>query len=132
MAVVKLSVSGITLLSTIAAVPAAIGTESVAAGIGILALINKSFIKSVSKKIKKHEQIRALSQSQHNLVSDLVSKALSDNSISDQEFHGIISEYKAYQKAVDKVGTTSNGTSSTGSNSLENEVLKILKNKRAS
>ena len=89
---VALSVGGIALLTTVVAIPVVVSTESVALCLGIMCIFNKSFVKSLSKKIKKHDQIKMLSRSRLNLIKDLVSRAISDDIVTEAEFSEIISE----------------------------------------
>ena len=53
-------------------------------------------LKKLSNKVSKHEQTVALAKSKSNTISSLVSKALSDNSISDSEFALIMAEKEKY------------------------------------
>ena len=54
--------------------------------------------KRLSNKVSKHEQTAAIAKSKLNTINDLVSKALKDNVISDQEFSIILSEFEKFQK----------------------------------
>ena len=54
--------------------------------------------KRLSSKVSKHEQTAAIAKSKLNTINDLVSKALKDNVISDQEFSIILSELEKFQK----------------------------------
>ena len=53
--------------------------------------------KRLSNKVSKHEQTAAIAKSKLNTINDLVSKALKDNVISDQEFSIILSELEKFQ-----------------------------------
>ena len=48
--------------------------------------------KKLSSKVSKHEQTAALAREKTNTITDLVSKAMVDNEISDKEFSLIIAE----------------------------------------
>ena len=48
--------------------------------------------KRLSSKVSKHEQTAALARAKTNTITDLVSKAMVDNEISDKEFSLIIAE----------------------------------------
>jgi len=50
-----------------------------------------------SRKVSKHEQTVALAKAKVNTIRDLVSKALKDNAISDQEFSLILSEINKFE-----------------------------------
>ena len=54
--------------------------------------------KYISLKISKHEQIKNLAEKKMNTLSDLVSRGLEDNAISDSKFSKIISENSKYQQ----------------------------------
>ena len=54
--------------------------------------------KRLSGKVSKHEQTAAIAKSKLNTINDLVSKALKDNVISDQEFSIILAELEKFQK----------------------------------
>ena len=78
--------TGVNLLSTIVAAPAVIGMEELSIVMGLLRVVGNPAIKKMSLKIEKHEKIAMLAVSTLNTVSSLISKALSDNSISDEEY----------------------------------------------
>ena len=59
--------------------------------------------KSLSGKVSKHEQTVAIAKSKLNTINDLVSKALKDNVISDQEFSIILAELEKFQKLKQEV-----------------------------
>ena len=50
----------------------------------------------MSLKIEKHEQIAMLAVSTLNTISSLISKALSDNSLSDEEYSLILLEFETF------------------------------------
>ena len=54
--------------------------------------------KRLSGKVSKHEQTVAIAKTKLNTINDLVSKALKDNVISDQEFSIILAELEKFQK----------------------------------
>ena len=82
---IGLGITGVSLLSTIVAAPAVIGMEAVSIVIGLLRVVGNRGIKKMSLKIEKYEKIAMLAVSTLNTISSLISKALSDNSISDEE-----------------------------------------------
>ena len=59
--------------------------------------------KSLSNKVSKHEQTSAIAKSKLNTINDLVSKALKDNVISDQEFSIILAELEKFQKLKQEI-----------------------------
>ena len=54
--------------------------------------------KRLSHKVSKHEQTVSIAKAKVNTIHDLVSKALKDNTISDQEFSLILSEVDKFEK----------------------------------
>ena len=61
---------------------------------GLLRVVENQAIKKLSLKIDKHEKIAMLAVSALNTISSLISKALSDDSISDEECLLILLEFK--------------------------------------
>ena len=54
--------------------------------------------KRLSQKVSKHEKTVSLAKAKVNTINDLVSKALKDNAISDQEFSIILAELEKFEK----------------------------------
>ena len=78
--------------------------EAVALGAGGLSVVGNLICDKVfSSKAKKHYQIMMLAQAKLNTISDHISKALQDNSISDDEFHLIVSELDKYNKMKEDI-----------------------------
>ena len=82
---IGLGITGVGLLSTIVAAPAVIGMEAVSIVMEFPRVIGNRTIKKMSLKIEKHEKIAMLAVSALITVSSHISKALSDDSISDEE-----------------------------------------------
>ena len=80
---IGLGITGVGLLSTIVAAPAVIEMEAVTIVMGLLRVVGNRTIKNMSLKIEKHEKIAMLAVSALNTISSLISKRLSDDSISD-------------------------------------------------
>ena len=76
--------SGIGLLSTVVAVPAVIALEGAAALSGLL--IWKYSVRISTSKAEKHEKIKTIAHTKLNTISSHISKTLSDNKITDEEF----------------------------------------------
>ena len=55
-----------------------------------------SLAKAVSRKVSKHEKTVSVCQAKINTIKDVVSKSLTDNKISHEEFVLIKSEYEKY------------------------------------
>ena len=93
---IGLGITGVSLLSTILAAPAVFGMEALSIVMGLLRVVGNRSIKKMSLKIEKHEQIAMLAVS--TLNSSLISKALSDNSISDEEYPLIVLEFETFTR----------------------------------
>ena len=83
---IGLGITEVGLLSTIVAAPAVIGMKAVSIVKGLLRVLGNRAIKMLSLKIEKHEKIAMLAVSALNTISSLMSKALSDDSILDEEY----------------------------------------------
>ena len=81
--VIRLGITGVGLLSTIVAAPAVIGIEAVSIVMGLLRVVGNQAIEEHLLKIGTHKNIAMLAVSALNTISSLISKALSDDSISD-------------------------------------------------
>ena len=92
-----LGITGVGLLSTIAAEPAAVGMEAVTIVMGLLLVVRNRTTKKMLK-IEKHEMIAMLAVSSIDTISILVSKALSDDSISDEEYSLILLEFETFTR----------------------------------
>ena len=68
--------------------------EAVSIVMGLLRVVGNRAIKKMSLKIEKNEKIGMLTVSTLNTISNLISKALSDNSISDKEYALILLEFE--------------------------------------
>ena len=93
-----LGITGVSLLSTIVAAPAVIEMEAVSIVMGLLRVPGNRAIKKMSLKIEKHEKIAMLAVSTLNTISSLISKALSDNSVSDEEYSLILLEFETFTR----------------------------------
>ena len=95
---IGLSITGVDLLSTIVAAPAVIGMEAVSICTGLLRVVGNRDVKKMSLKIEKHEKIAMLAVSELDTISSLISKALSDNSIADEEYSLILLEFETFTR----------------------------------
>ena len=84
-----------TLLSGIAAI-AGVPIAGIAALLGIFSTVAGASGGRLNQKVTKHEKTISLAESQHLFISRLVSKAMSDGSISDLEFNLILREIENY------------------------------------
>ena len=68
--------------------------EAVSIVMGLLRVVGSRAIKKMSLKIEKHEKIAMLAVSSLNTISSLMSKALTDDTISDEEYSVIFRSLK--------------------------------------
>jgi len=104
--IVGLSILGIGLLATIIAAPAVITTETITMAAGMLFILSRQVNRKLKHTATKHEKISVLSQDVLQKISGLISKALNDDEISDEEFSLILSELDTFQETKAKLRTT--------------------------
>ena len=75
-----LATTGVGLLSTIIAVPAALGLQAGAIVCGLLGAGGKLVGRRLQAKARKHDLIRGLAESKLNTIADRISVALNDDS----------------------------------------------------
>ena len=95
---IGLGITGVSLLSTIVAASAVIGMEAVSIVMGLHRVVRNRAIKKMSLKIEKHEKIALLAVSTLNTISSLISKALTDDTISDEEYSIILLEFESFTR----------------------------------
>ena len=83
---------GIALLSTVVASPIVIPLEEMALFTGFLNIIGKYSVKKSTSKAEKHEKIITIASTKLDTISSHISKALSDNKVTDEEFQLILEE----------------------------------------
>ncbi|ELU13791.1 hypothetical protein CAPTEDRAFT_213860 [Capitella teleta] len=98
-----LGVAGVGLLSTIVAAPVVIIMEAAALGTGLMSIICGQVNKRMISKAEKHEKIKTIAEAKLNTISDLVSKALNDNVVSQEEFTLILNELAKYRQMKEEV-----------------------------
>ena len=69
----------------------------VAIGGTILSGVCVAFGKAIKKKVEKHESVKRIAESSLNTVNDLVSRALEDGIVSNEDFHHILREMENYR-----------------------------------
>ena len=72
--------------------------EAVSIVMGLLRVVGNRAIKKMSLKIDKNEKIAMLAVSTLNTISSLISKALTDDSISDEEYSLILLEFEMFTR----------------------------------
>ena len=87
--------------------------------------------KRLERKITKHEKIYTLAVAKQNSVSELVSKALADNTISEGEFSIILREVESYHKLKADIRSGAGRTQPQSVQTQAPDVEKIRKEIRA-
>ena len=95
---IGLGITGVGLLSTTVAAPAVIEMEAVSIVMGLLRIVGNHAIKRLLLTIEKHEKIAMLAVLSLNAISSLISKALSDGSVSDDEYSQILLEFETFTR----------------------------------
>ena len=95
---------GVALLSMVIAAPAVIAIEGVALFMGFLSIIGKYSVKKSTSKTKKHKKIKTIASAKLDTITSHVSKALSDNKVTDEEFRLILEELEKYKIMRKKLG----------------------------
>ena len=93
---VVLSATGLGTGLTGVGLPIGISLGALGGIFGIASIGCGLALKKLSNKVSKHEQTVALAKSKSNTISSLVSKALTDNNVSDGEFALIMAEKEKY------------------------------------
>ena len=70
--------------------------EAVSIVMGLLRVVGNRAIKKMLLKIEKHDKIAMFAVSALNTISSLISKALSDDAISDEEYSLILLEFETF------------------------------------
>ena len=68
--------------------------------------LNKSLLKVIKKRKRKHNKVIALAKSKLNMIDTLLSTALNDSKISHEEFTNIITEKNIYENIKEKIKDT--------------------------
>ncbi len=91
------------LLSTIVAAPAVTIMQGASLGAGLLFILGGFITKNLLPRAEKHEKIKLLAEKKLNIISDLVSKALNDGIISDEEYSLILSEINNFARKKERI-----------------------------
>ena len=94
---------GVVLLSTVIMAPAVMAIEGVALFTGFLSIIGKYCVKKSTYKAGKHEKIKTIASAKLDVITSHVSKALSDNKVTDDEFRLILEELEKYNVMKEEV-----------------------------
>ena len=123
---IGLGITEVGLLSIIVAAPAVIEMEAVTIVMGLLRVVGNRAIKEMSLKIEKHEKTAKLAVSALNTISSLISKALSEDSISDKEYSLILLEFETFTPKKEDLKIKSKTSLETTGN-IENEANELLR-----
>ena len=104
--------------------------EAVSIVMGLLRVVGNQAIKKMSLKIEKHEKIAMLAVSSLNNIGSLMSKALTDGIISDEEYSLILLEFETFTRMKEDLRIKSE-TSLEKTGNIETEAS-ILFNQNSS
>ena len=96
---------GIASLATVVAAPLGFVLEEFALGLGGAATVIQFARYTISKKKKKHDEIRVVAESKLNSFDNHVSKAIQDGIISQEEFSLINEERNKYSTMKENIRT---------------------------
>ena len=94
---------GIGLLSTVVAAPVVIVIEGEAIFTGRLSIIGKYSVKKSTSKAEKHEKIKKIASTNLYTIASHISKGLSDNKLTDEEFQLILEELEKFKVIKEEV-----------------------------
>ena len=92
--------------ATVIGIPAGITGASLTLIFTIGMGISKSLLKVTKKRKKKHNKIIALAKSKLNTIDTLLSSALNDSKISQEDFTNIITEKNIYENIKENIKNT--------------------------
>ena len=95
--------AGAVLLSTGVGAPFALALSVGGIVTGAISLFGNIFSKKVTTKAEKHLKIKTLATAKLNTITSHVSKAIMDDSISDEEFKLIMEEIEKYKALKEEV-----------------------------
>ena len=96
---------GAVLLATGAGAPFALALGISGAATGLISLIGNIFSKKATTKAEKHLKIRTLAAAKLDTIVSHISKAMTDDFISDEEFKLILEEMNKYKTLKEEVRT---------------------------
>ena len=96
---------GAILLATGAGAPFALALGISGAATGLISLIGNIFSKKATTKAEKHLKIRTIASTKLDTIVSHISKAMTDDFISDEEFKLILEEMNKYKTLKEEVRT---------------------------
>ena len=94
---------GIAALAGGVTAPLGLVLEGIALGCGATSLALKYFNSKLKPKAKKHDEIRVLADSKLNSISDVISQAIEDGHIEQDEFKMITEEQKKFIQMKEEI-----------------------------
>ena len=89
--------------ATVVGIPVGIAGASLTLIFTVTTGIVKKLLNITRKRKKKHNKIIALARSKLNIIENLISQALTDFEITDEEFSKIIYETNNYEQIIDNI-----------------------------
>ena len=109
------------------AVSGASATASSMTGVGILAGIPLAAIVALSRKLAKHQLTTALGRSKLDRISKSVSKALQDNTISDDEYRMVLEAIERFREMRTAFRAKGRAPAPVGEDSLRRKITKEVR-----
>ena len=101
-------VSSVSLLSTIALVPVSVVLGGVSAGCGVASIIVSKLNKKFKHKQDKHRDLSNLCENKLNTINSILSKALKDGIVTEEEFELILKEEKHFRETKESIRNKKN------------------------
>ena len=111
-----------TALATGIGVIASIPLGFTAVATGVLGVISTGISKLMLKKVEKHQQIKLIAAAKLSSVNGLVSRALQDGSISNEEYQIILQEMESYRNHKSQIRNRTIGEIRELTVDKENEI----------
>ena len=125
-AVLAISFIGLSTVSVVFTVIEVTVIEAVSLGAGLLFIVGGFVSRHLILKAEKHRKIKLLADKKLNVISDLVSKALDDETISDEEFCLVLSELDKFFDKKEKIRLEAKSSEGSLINKIKTKV-KALK-----
>ena len=97
LASVGTSAAAVGTLATGIGAPISIPLGAIAVSTGVISISSSALSKVAMKKLQKHESIKYTAMSKLSSIDQIVSRALEDSNISNEEFHFILREMESYR-----------------------------------
>ena len=90
-------------LSTVVASPAVTAVEAVSLGTALLFVVCGIVRSNLAPRAVKHEKLKILAEKKLSKISELVSKALDDHLITDEEYSLVLSELNTFKDNKEQI-----------------------------